>query len=151
MIIELAQNKDKQKIAKLDRHIPSQRLGECIGNGQVYVLKDDSIKNGGQNHCLKDPVVGVLRYSLFWQTIPFLDLIYIDEAYRNHGFGTQMMSKWENLLKLQGYQYAMTSTQADEEAWKFYEKLGYRKTGGFFPPEQEAEEWIYVKRLEEIK
>ena len=69
MIIELAQSKDKQKIAKLDRHIPSPRLGECIWNGQVYVLKDDSIKNGGQNHRVKDPVVGVLRYSLFWQTI----------------------------------------------------------------------------------
>ena len=50
MIIELAQGKDKQKIAKLDSHIPSPRLGECIWNGQVYVLKDDSIKNGGQNH-----------------------------------------------------------------------------------------------------
>ena len=49
MIIELAQGKDKQKIAKLDSHIPSPRLGECIWNGQVYVLKDDSIKNGGQN------------------------------------------------------------------------------------------------------
>ena len=43
MIIELAQGKDKQKIAKLDNHIPSPRLGECIWNGQVYVLKDDSI------------------------------------------------------------------------------------------------------------
>ena len=149
MMIELAKGKDKQKIEKLDRHIPSQRLGECIENGQVYVLKDDSIKNGGQNHRLKDPVVCVLRYSIFWQTIPFLDLLYIDEAYRNRGFGTQMMREWENLLKIRGYSYAMTSAQADEDAWNFYEKLGYCKTGGFFPPEQEAEEWIYVKRLSE--
>lgn len=145
MIIELAQGKDKQKIAKLDCHIPSPRLSECVGNGQVYVLKDDSIKNGGQNY----PVVGVLRYSLFWQTIPFLDLLYIDEAYRNRGFGTQMMCKWEETMSMMGYQYVMTSTQSDEDAWKFYEKLGYRKTGGFFPPEQEAEEWIYVKQLGE--
>ena len=74
MIIELAQGKDKRKIARLDSHIPSPCLGECIWKGQVYVLKDDSIKHGGQNHRLKNPVVGVLRYSLFWQTIPFLDL-----------------------------------------------------------------------------
>lgn len=67
MIIELAQGKEKQIIAKLDSHIPSPRLGECIWNGQVYVLKDDSIKNGGQNHRVKDPVVGVLRYSLSFQ------------------------------------------------------------------------------------
>ena len=148
MTIELAQSKDKQKIARLDTHIPSSRLGECIGKGQIYVLKDDSIKNGGKNHRLKDPVVGVLRYSLFWQTTPFLDLLYIDEAYRSQGFGTAMMHKWENAMETCGYEYVMTSTQADEDAWRFYEKLGYRKVGGFFPPEQEAEEWMYLKRLE---
>lgn len=148
MTIELAQSKDKQKIARLDAHIPSPRLAECIWNGQIYVLKDDSIKNGGQNHRLKDPVVGVLRYSLFWQTIPFLDLLYIDEAYRNQGFGTEMMHEWEKAMATCGYEYVMTSTQADEEAWRFYEKLGYRKIGEFFPPEQKAEEWMYLKRLE---
>ena len=142
MIIELAQGKDKQNIAKLDSHIPSPCLGECIGNGHVYVLKDDSIRNGGSN-----PVVGVLRYSLFWQSIPFLDLLYIDEAYRGKGFGSHMMSEWEQAMKIRGYRYVMTSTQADEEAWRFYEKLGYHQVGGFFPPEQEAEEWMYVKEL----
>lgn len=151
MTIELAQSKEKQKIARIDAHIPSSRLGECIWNGQVYVLKDDSIKNGGQNHRLKDPVVGVLRYSLFWQTIPFLDLLYIDKAYRNQGFGTAMMREWEKSMELSGYEYVMTSTQADEEGWRFYEKLGYIRVGGFFPPEQEAEEWMYLKRLEQSK
>ena len=147
MIIELAQSKDKNKIAGLDSHIPLSRLGECIWKGQVYVLKDNSIKNGGQNRRVNDPIVGVLRYSLFWQTIPFLDLLYIDEAYRNRGFGTQMMREWETYLMACGYRYAMTSAQADEDAWKFYEKLGYHKVGGFFPPEQEAEEWMYIKEL----
>ena len=134
MIIELAQSKDKPKIARLDCHIPPSRLGECIYNGHVYVLKDDSIKNGGQNHKLKDPVVGVLRYSLFWQTIPFLDLLYIDDAYRRQGFGTQMMNRWEETMKISGYKYVLTSTQADESAWRFYEKLGYHKVGSFFLP-----------------
>lgn len=147
MTIGLAQSKDKQKIARLDTHISSLLLDECIRKGQIYVLKDDSIKNGGQNHRGKDPVVGVLRYSLFWQAIPFLDMLYIDEAYRNRGFGTAMMFEWEKAMAACGYEYVMTSTQADEQAWRFYEKLGYRKVGGFFPPEQEAEEWMYLKRL----
>ena len=149
MIIELAQSKDRQNIVKLDSHIHSARLDECIGNGQVYVLKDDSIKNGGQNRRLTDPVAGVLRYSLFWQSIPFVDLLYIDEAYRGKGFGSQMMSEWEQAMKTCGYKYVMTSTQADETAWRFYEKLGYRKVGGFLPPEQDADEWIYLKQLGE--
>ncbi len=148
MIIELAHNKDNSQIARLDSHIPSSRLGECIRNGQVYVLKADSIKNAGKDHRLMDPVVGVLRYSLFWQTIPFLDLLYIDEAYRNLGFGTKMIRQWEESMSTMGYKYVLTSTQADEDAWGFYEKLGYHKVGGFFPPEQEAEEWLYAKALE---
>ena len=147
MIIELAQGKDKQKIAKLDNHIPSPRLGECIWNGQVYVLKDDSIKNGGQNHRVKAPVVGVLRYSLFWQSIPFLDLLYIDEAYRGKGFGRQMMAHWENAMGKMGYKYGMLSTQEDETAKFFYEKLGYHRIGAFLPPEQEADEIMYLKTL----
>ncbi len=134
MIIELAQSKDQPKIVKLDSHIPPPRLSECIYKGQVYILKDNSIKNGWQNHRLKDPVIGVLRYSLFWQTIPFLDLLYIDDAYRHQGFGTQMMHDWEERMKICGHKYVMTSTQADESAWKFYEKLGYHKVGSFFLP-----------------
>lgn len=148
MTIELAQNKDKQKIARLDTHIPYPRLDECIRKGQIYVLKDDSVKYGGENHRLKAPVVGVLRYGLFWQTIPLLELLYIDEAYRSRGFGRAMMKKWENEMAAQGYEYVMTSTQADEGAWQFYERLAYRRVGGFFPPEQKAEEWMYLKRLE---
>ena len=147
MTIELAQRKDKKKLARLDTHISSLSMNRCIRQGQIYVLRDDSIKNGGQNHRLKDPVVGVLRYSLFWQTIPFLDLLYIDEPYRNQGFGTAMMHEWEKAMAACGCPYVMTSTQADEEAWRFYEKLGYRKVGGFFPPEQEAEEWMYLKQI----
>lgn len=150
MLIELADSRDKQKIARLDCHIPSSCLGECIRMGNVYVLKDDSLKNGGQNRRVKEPIVGVLRYSLFWQTIPFLELLYIDESYRRRGYGTRMMANWEETMRTRGYRYVMTSTQADEDAWQFYEKLGYRKAGGFFPPEQEAEEWMYVKPLESV-
>lgn len=137
MIIRLACENDTQNIAKLDSHIPIIRLDECIRNGQAYILLDEN--NGS--------VVGVLRYSLFWQTIPFLDFIYIDDFYRHKGYGSKMMQKWEGDMQAHGYKYIMTSTQADEDAWAFYEKLGYHKSGGFFPPEQEAEEWIYFREL----
>ena len=137
MTVKLAEMKDNRRIANLDRHIPPARLDECIEQGQVYVLEDTD-----------DSVFGVLRYSFFWQTIPFLDLIYLDEACRGNGYGTEMMRKWECDMKACGYRYVMTSTQADETAWLFYEKLGYRRVGGFFPPDQDAEEWMYLKELE---
>ena len=145
-MIEIARSMDKAEVEKLDRHIPPSRLEECIRSGQVYVLKEASEKSGDFSRCL---AAGVLRYSLFWQTIPFLDLLYIEEEYRRRGFGTEMMRRWEADMKRIGYTSVMTSTQADEDAWRFYEKLGYRRIGGFFPAGQEAEEWIYEKRLEE--
>lgn len=139
MMIEIAQHNDKQQIALLDTHIPPARLEASIKDGRVYVLKER--ENG-------DRIIGVLRYGLFWQTIPFLDLLYLDENYRSKGHGTEMMKHWEQSMSRQGYKYTMTSTQADESAWRFYEKLGYHKVGGFFPPEQNAEEWMYLKQLD---
>jgi len=135
MIIEPAVPEEKEKIKSYDRHIPPERLGECISNHFIYVLKDEG------------EIVGVLRYSLFWQTIPFLDLLYIDEAYRGKGYGRQMLEYWENAVRLLGYGYVMTSTQEDETAQFFYEALGYQKTGSFLPPEQEANELMYLKQL----
>jgi hypothetical protein len=41
----------------------------------------------------------------------------------------------------------MLSTQEDETAKYFYEKLGYRRIGAFLPPEQDADEIMYLKEL----
>ena len=73
MEIRLAVSGDFQAIRHYDSHIPSPRLADCIGSGQVYVLKDAG------------KIIGVLRYSLFWQTIPFLDLLYLDSRCRGQG------------------------------------------------------------------
>ena len=135
MEIRLAVAKDKKKILKYDSHIHHNKVGECIYNGLVDVLCDD------------DKIVGVLRYNLFWQSIPFLDLLFIDEAYRGQGWGKKMMEDWEDTMKAMGYPYVMLSTQEDETAKYFYEKLGYRRIGAFLPPEQEADEIMYLKEL----
>ncbi len=136
MEIRLADSKDKQKVVKYDCHIHHNKVGECIWNQLVYVL------------CDEEKIVGVLRYSLFWQSIPFLDLLYIDEAYRDKGYGRQMMAHWESAMQRMQYKYVMLSTQEDETAKYFYEKLGYRRIGAFRPPEQDADEIMYLKTLE---
>ena len=135
MEIRLADSKDKQKIIKYDHHIHHNKVGECIWNQLVYVLCDEK------------KIVGVLRYSLFWQSIPFLDLLFIDEAYRGQGWGKKMMAQWEDSMKVMGYPYVMLSTQEDETAKYFYEKLGYRRIGAFLPPEQDADEIMYLNEL----
>ena len=137
MEIRLAVAEDLVEICRYDSHIPVNRLEKCIESGFQWVL------------CDGEKLVGVLRFSLFWQTMPFLDLIYIDEAYRGCGWGSRMMIRWEENMKELGYAHCMLSTQEDETAKVFYEKLGYRRIGAFLPPEQEADEIMYLKTLKD--
>ena len=137
MEIRLATVQDKEKILEYDRHIHRDRLEHCIASGLVYAL------------CDGEKILGVLRYSLFWQSFPFLDLIFIDGAFQNRGWGRKMMTRWEQTMMAMGYSYVMLSTQEDEDAKYFYEKLGYRTIGAFLPPEQDANEIMYLKELSE--
>ena len=97
MEIRLAMAADMPQILKYDCHIPSDKVGKCIEHALVDALWD------------VDRIVGILRYNLFWQTIPFLDLIYIDEAYRGQGWGSKMMANWEENMKRMGYSHVMLS------------------------------------------
>lgn len=135
MEIQLAVPGDFRKVRRYDSHIPSPRLADCIENNRVYVLRD-----GGN-------IVGVLRYSLFWQAIPFLDLLFLDEAYRGRGHGRSLMAHWEAEMAKEGYSYVMLSTQEDETSKFFYEKLCYQPIGAFLPPDQEARELLYGKSV----
>lgn len=136
MTIERALPEQLSQLRRYDSHIPEQRLLDCIRAGFVHIIQSEG------------RIVGILRHSLFWQTIPFLDLIYLDEAIRGKGFGTEAMAQWEAEMHNQGFNYVMLSTQEDETAYLFYEKLGYQKIGAFLPPEQEAQELMYGKVLE---
>ena len=136
MMIRTAVPADLDSIRNYDRHIPTSRLEDCIRRRQVDVLEDD----GGTSR-------GVLRWNLFWQSLPFLDLIYLDDALRGQGWGTEMMALWELNMASLGYDHVLLSTQSDETSNFFYEKLGYRLCGSFLPPDQDVEELMYRKEL----
>ena len=135
MEIRLARAEEKEQIANYDRHIHLDRLEKCIRDGCVLVLLEG------------ERVVGVLRYNLFWQSVPFVDLLYIDGSLQGQGYGRKMMAFWEAEMKAAGYSWALLSTQEDETAKFFYEKLDYCRIGAFLPPEQDADEIMYRKYL----
>ena len=135
MMIRTAVPADLDGIRNYDRHIPLPRLEDCIRRSQVDVLEDDGT------------ILGVLRWNLFWQSLPFLDLIFLDDALRGQGWGTEMMALWELNMASLGYDHVLLSTQSDETSKFFYEKLGYRLCGSFLPPDQDVEELMYRKEL----
>lgn len=121
-----------------DKQISEKELLLKIAVKRCYILKTDSVP------------VGVMRYNLFWDTIPFLTLIYLDPAVRGKGYGKSAMLHWEAEMHSSGFPCVMTSTQADENAQFFYRKLGYKDTGCLIlstPPIAQATEIFFIKKL----
>ncbi len=103
--------------AALDPHIAREELLRKMRDGRCRLLEQDGAP------------VGVMRYNLFWDSIPFLTMLILLAPYRGAGLGRQAMAQWEGEMRSLGYPCVMTSTQSDEDAQHFYRKLGYRDAG----------------------
>jgi ribosomal protein S18 acetylase RimI-like enzyme len=117
--IQYAENDDFLWLKEHDDHISETILKNKIQNNEIYV-----VKNTGK-------IIGWLRFNLFWDNIPFVNMICILEKYWKMGIGKELLKHWENEMKNNGYKNVLTSTQSDEEAQHFYRKMGYKEIGGF--------------------
>ncbi len=89
-----------------------------------------------------------MRFNLFWDNIPFMNLLFILEEQRGKGYGKKMVEFWEHEMAKQGYKSVMTSTQSDEEAQLFYRRLGYADRGALVLPDEPLE-IIFYKNVSE--
>lgn len=110
---------DLNTILVNDKHISRQELTNSININRVYIAEENDI------------FCGWLRYNLFWDNTPFMNMLYLLEDYRGIGYGKQLVENWEKEMKRQGYSYILTSTQSNEFSQHFYTKLGYKTIGGF--------------------
>lgn len=116
--IRYVKKQDKSVWFSLDRHLSVCEFERKIRDKQGYVL------------CFKKNPVGILRYNLFWDNIPFCTMLYIDPKFQRMGYGRALLRFWESDMKARGYPSLLTSTQADESAQHFYRALGYADCGG---------------------
>jgi len=134
--ITYAQERDWEYLVKNDDHVKPDVLKRVVEQHQVIVLRDG------------DETIGWLRFGFFWDTIPFMNMLAIEEEYRGQGLGTQMIQFWEEEMKKQGYEMIMTSTQSNERAQHLYRRLGYKDCGALLLPlPDEVLEILLVKRL----
>ncbi|MCG0050745.1 Histone acetyltransferase HPA2 and related acetyltransferase (plasmid) [Priestia megaterium] len=118
MKIEFATESDYEYIANRDKHLLKGLLLTKINEKEIYILRNQDDMN-----------IGWMRYGYFWDNTPFMNMIWIDEEYRNNGVGKQVVIFWENEMKKMGCKMVMTSTLANEDAQHFYRKLGYKDSG----------------------
>ena len=134
MIIRHAKIADYSWLKEHDKHISEETLKTKIESKEIYVAQENN------------ELIGWLRYNLFWDNIPFMNLIYFLEEYRRNGFGRKLVNHWENEMKEKGYKNVLTSTLSTEEAQHFYRKMGYTEIGGFKYLD-EALEMIFCKKI----
>lgn len=115
------------ELLRQDRHISENELKNSISCKRVYIAEENGV------------FAGWLRYNLFWDNTPFMNMLYVLDGYRGSGFGKALVSRWENDMAALGYNTVMTSTASNEYAQHFYNKLGYTAAGGFMPPDEPLE------------
>ncbi|MNI37283.1 putative acetyltransferase [compost metagenome] len=117
MNIQIATEQDYSYIVDRDKHIPEALIGTKIQEKEIYIIGDSDNK------------VGWMRFGYFWDNIPFMNMLWIDEEYRGQGIGKEVVLLWEENMRQRGFESVMTSTQSNEEAQHFYRKLSYRDAG----------------------
>ncbi len=136
--IRYVQLEDKEFWYSLDKHLPEAEFIYKVRDKEGYVLLDS------------EKPIGILRYNLFWDNIPFCTILYVDGSHHGKGYGKALMEHWEKEMKEQGYGMIMTSTQVDESAQHFYRKLGYRDCGSLIidiPERAQPMEMFMIKAI----
>lgn len=122
--VEQAVPRDLSWLAEHDVHVDAGTLARKVAAGEVLVARCDSRP------------VGWLRFGMFWDTIPFMNMLFVLEPYRGRGIGKRLVAGWEAEMRRLGHKRLMTSTLSNESAQHFYRKLGYTDTGCLLlPPE----------------
>lgn len=132
-MIRYAELKDIELLKMYDKHISYEELNNSIKLKRIIVMYADN------------RFVGWLRYNLFWDNIPFMNMLYFLDRERNKGYGSKILSFWEEKMKQNGYNFVMTSTQSNEQAQFFYRKHNYIDSGSLILPEEPLEIIFYKK------
>lgn len=119
MKIHIAMKDLFEILASHDQHVRKEVLDQSIIRGNVIIAEEHG------------ELLGWLRYNLFWDNTSFMNMLYVLEKEQGKGIGKQLVEYWEKLMESKGYHMVMTSTQSNEYAQHFYQKLGYQAVGGF--------------------
>ena len=119
MDIRLAVSQDIPLLSEWDEHISKQELINSVQLNRVYIAE------------IGQRPIGWLRYNLFWDNTPFMNMLCLIEEEQRKGYGKELVLHWERQMKLLGYETVLTSTQSNEYSQHFYVKLGYETVGGF--------------------
>lgn len=128
MKIDFAAESDYAYLAANDRHLSPAMLAQKIARGEIAMLYAEEAQP-----------IGWLRFGYFWDELPFMNLVYVEDTFRRQGFGTRLISFWEDAMRRQNHACVLTSSLANEQAQHLYRRLGYVDCGALLLPGEVAE------------
>jgi GNAT superfamily N-acetyltransferase len=123
----IATDSDLPFLSEVDRHVAHSDLADVVAARRVMVAE------------VAGAPVGCLRWGLFWDAIPFMNLLFVLAEQRGHGVGAMLVEEWEQSQRAAGRTLVLTSTVSAETSQHLYRKLGYVDTGALFLPDEPAE------------
>jgi GNAT superfamily N-acetyltransferase len=123
----IASDADLPFLREVDRHISVQDLADVVSLGRVTLAE------------VAEVAVGCLRWGLFWDQVPFMNLLWVIPEWRGQGVGTALVEAWEKSHLALGRGLVLTSTSSAERAQHLYRRLGYVDSGSLLLPEEPAE------------
>lgn len=125
--LRLATADDLEVLAAHDRHLRVEMLSAAIEAGRVLVAE------------AAEGILGWLRWGLFWDEIPFMNMLFVFEPARGRGLGGRLVEDWEERARADGHGAVLTSTRSDEPAQHFYRRRGCADAGALLLPDEPTE------------
>ena len=140
--IRLATIEDYNKVRSFDPHskyINPEKICTKLKSNEIILAIENS------------KIIGLIKFSYFWATRPFIDLIYVKEDFRKFGIGKKMLGYLENYLCSQNNAYLFSSTEdKDDKARIWHEKNGFKRCGKvkcLNLPHDKTSEIFFYKRI----
>lgn len=102
--IRVAAQTDLPFLREHDSHVAAEELASVVQRGRILIAED----NGNP--------IGWLRWGLFWDEIPFMNMLTVLSSNRGQGIGRALVTGWEKRMSRAGHSQVLTSTLADESA-----------------------------------
>lgn len=134
MKLRYANENDCALIKENDKFLAERLILKKLNNNEIILAEQGGI------------IIGWLRFGYFWDNIPFINMLWINEGYRGKGIGKKITLFWESEMKSRNFKIVMTSTLSSENAQHFYRRLGYKDVGGLML-ENEPLELLLIKHL----
>ncbi len=145
-MIRFAKTNDFSKIRKFDPHsqyLDPKKIKRKVQDKEIILVWDGK------------KIVGILKFSYFWQTRPYIDLIFIDEKYRGKGISVLLLKFLERFLVKEKYAYLFSSSeQKGKKAQNWHKYMGFKEMGKLTKinlPHDKTAEIFFSKKISNFK